>query len=341
MRKKEFNNEWISQRLGALPSHWDDRSLLYAVNTPTEEQIEELPDEYYEEMLEYCPDNFRRNQGDVGLCVGWDYSFVIETQYTLLANYSPGMKTILVDQNGKVTGFTPDGPFRVSDTDMFKVAILDLSSGWTYHWSRKYSVPPVPEHVEGSTNFGACRALHKKGIALERDVPTDIVAPWDGITYDSEDEQRALTYRIASYHRVDPNPASIKAAMYGLTHTLPYKMPDGSQGKTPLASAFPVYSSFRDSYDDGIVPMPNSTDRLLGGHSSMIIGWKIIDDREYFVNFGSWGTVGDDGLFYIPIEYPFYPNDWWLVSILPEGQEPDPSWLCKVATGFKEWACGR
>jgi len=99
-------------------------------------------------------------------------------------------------------------------------------------------------------------------------------------------------------------------------------MPDGEVGKSPLASAFPVYENFYESFDNGgVVPMPEG--KLLGGHSSMIYGWKTIDNEGHFENFGSWGrTVGDKGVFHIPETYPFYPNDWFLVVLIATPPQP-------------------
>jgi len=204
---------------------------------------------------------------------------------------------------------------------------MNYSAGWTYYWSRLHSRKPVPDHISGSTNFGACRALHKVGIATEFEVKTDIWKPWDGIVSTDEINARAKNRAIASYHRIDPNPAAIKAAIAGIGIPMPYKMSDGSVGKTPVACAWPVYEDITESYDDGIMHMPKQGVKKRGGHSTMVIGWDVIDDNEYWVSFGSWGKrkLGDfedisGGIHYIPVEYPFYPNDWW--QIIPNYVTP-------------------
>ena len=146
----------------------------------------------------------------------------------------------------------------------------------------------MPSHVEGSTNFGLVKALNKAGTALEADVPTDNVAPWDGITYDDDIVDRAKAYAIDSYWNVNDNVNDIKAAISGVSHVAPYEMPDGSPGKIPLVSAYPVYEGFNDAYDDGIVPNPLPGEKLRGGHSTAIVGWKIIDGKEYYITLNSW-----------------------------------------------------
>jgi len=306
MMKKEFTGKWISKRLGAQPSPFDPRNLQY-MKLPTLGDTYETPEEFTG-LEEFSPTNFGRSQGTVGSCVGWDWNYCFETELELLTQPKTG-------------------------PPLLNYTRTDMSAGWAYQESRKQSVPPVPDKVEGSTNLGAVRAAKKIGICTEMLVPTDTVAPFNKIIETEAMYREALLYTISSYHNIPNDPESIKAAIYGLLHDLPYDMPDGSQGKAPLMSAFPVYSNFKDSYDDGIVPMPSG--RLLGGHSSPVFGWKIIDDKRYWVNFGSWGTgVGDNGVFYIPFEYPFYPNDWWLMKIAPTPDPPEPTCLWKRPNGL-------
>jgi len=320
-----FKDGFIKSRLGALPSPFDSRNLSY-MNWADPVMAEVLPDEYTE-LLEYAPDNFSRSQGNIGSCVGWDGAYVYETQLTLLqkhmdatSQYVP-LATSYLDK---------DGARRV-----LHLSLTDMSAGWAYQRSRENSFPPVPDHVEGSTNFGLMRALEKVGICTEALCHTDTIAPFDKPENTAEQQQSAASYRIASYHSIPSDPVSVKSAIYGLLHDLPYEMPDGSWGKSPLVAAFPVYENFKDSYDDGVVPMPGG--RLLGGHSSPIFGWKIIDDKKYWVNFGSWGNIGDNGLFYIPEDYPFYGNDWWLTKILPALNPPQPTCIWKMSNWITDF----
>lgn len=284
-RMSEFN---LNKRLGAFPSPWDFRH--YRVERATLLQVEQLPTEYIE-LLDYSPEgcgNLHDDQGDIGSCVGWDGSIVMETIN------------------------------RLEDK-----IYIDLSAWWAYHRSRYYA--GVPDWEEGSTNIGLMKALNKEGIVPEADCPTPKIN--ESFSCDIEKGLKvAKNWVIDQYWNVNNNPNDIKATIYGLTHEFPYKMSDGSQGKGPLVSAFPVYSSFEESYNNGIVPIPQIGDKLLGGHSSPIFGWKIIDDKKYYINYGSWGDqVADDGVFYIPEDYPFFPNDWFLLHNGPPTNIPDPT----------------
>jgi len=313
-----FKDGFIESRLGALPSPFDNRNLSY-MNWANLVMSEVLPDEYTE-LLEYAPDNFARNQGNIGSCVGWDGAYVYETQLTLLQKYMSTSQHVPL-----LTSYDD----RKGTTRVLRLSLTDMSAGWAYQRSRENSFPPIPDHIEGSTNFGLMKALEKVGICTEALCPTDTIAPFDKPANTAEQQRIATAYRIASYHNVSPDPVSVKSAIYGLLHKLPYEMPDNSHGKSPLVAAFPVYENFKDSYDDGVVPMPSG--RLLGGHSSPVFGWKLIDDKKYWVNFGSWGNIGDNGLFYIPEDYPFYGNDWWLPKILPTTEPPQPTCIWEAS----------
>ena len=302
MNKKTFTNKWIEQRIGALQSPFDARNLEY-MKLPTPTAASETPD-VFTGLEEFSPTNFGRSQGSVGSCVGWDWSYCYETMMDLLQRGLWSKRRWWASTDEYVT--------------------TDMSAGWAYQESRKNSIPPVQDHIKGSTNLGAVRAAKKIGICTELLVPTDIVAPFDMINQTVQMYKQARSYRVSSYHNISNDTESIKAEIYGLLHKMPYDMPDGTHGKAPLMSAFPVYSNFKDSYDDGIVPMPEG--RLLGGHSSPVFGWDIIDDGDYWTNFGSWGSdIGDEGKFHIPFDYPFYPNDWWLMKITPTPEPPKPT----------------
>lgn len=199
-----------------------------------------------------------------------------------------------------------------------------LSAGWLYSRSRYWA--NVPPHLEGSTNLGLMKALTKEGATTEECAPTDNVAPFTmyacGAAYEI-----AKNYRIASYHFVNRNPSDMKAAMYGLIPGFPEQ--------TALVTAFPVYESFYEGIETGIVPMPKSGERLLGGHSSPLAGWFNIEGESRWINVGSWGEdAGDAGLFYLPMDYPFYD-----VELIKRGEPPEPKkgFICQLLEGLTNY----
>ncbi len=295
----------LKKRLGAFKSPWNIKNYRVRAVTPIE--AEELPREY-NGLLGYLPkppltDVFP-NQGNVGSCVGWDFMIVMETQYNLI--------------------------------DM---CFDELSASWIYQKSRDYSVPPIIDiQGEGSTNFGACRALNNVGASTRSLCPEDTESPFKfNPMIGSNDE--AKKYAVDSYWDVNSTPADVKASIYGVTHEMPYKMPDGSLGKTAIGSAFPVFKSFYDATTNGgVVPIPKSGEQFLGGHSSALVGWKEVDGVIHYINMGSWGDdLADKGFFYIPENYPFYSNDFKLLHIGPPTDNPIPTPSnCPVAKIWKE-----
>lgn len=93
--------------------------------------------------------------------------------------------------------------------------------------------------------------------------------------------------------------------------------------KTCLADGFPfvfgfsVYESFEspDVARSGIMPMPDSDERLLGGHAVMAAGYN--DKAGGILVRNSWGTDwGQKGYFWMPYEYITHPRlaqDFWTI----------------------------
>lgn len=278
----------------------------YRVRSPTAAESEEVPVEY-DGLLEYHDVAGWYDQGSVGTCVGWSNSIAMEITDRLLGKH-----------------------------------VDNLSAGWIYVRSRFYA--DVPDWQEGSTNLGAMKALNKEGACTEVCAPTKTTSPFTLTPCDKAGEE-AANHLIDSYWYVNSFAPDIKAALYGLTHEAPYVMPDGTPGKIPLVTAYPVYDNYADGYDDGIVPMPSG--EFLGGHSSLVRGWKMIDGALHWINSNSWGKdVGDGGTFYLPENYPFY--DIWIIHNGPylPPPEPEPS-PCPVGNGAAEilniipWVLGR
>ena len=93
-----------------------------------------------------------------------------------------------------------------------------------------------------------------------------------------------------------------------------------------LASLYPfvfgitVYESFESAAVEstGIVPMPQPSEAVLGGHALMCVGYD--DSKQWFIVQNSWGTsFGDKGYLYIPYAYLTNPQlcaDCWTVRMV-------------------------
>lgn len=95
----------------------------------------------------------------------------------------------------------------------------------------------------------------------------------------------------------------------------------------PFVTGFTVYESFETAAvaRTGMTPMPKDSERVLGGHAVLVVGYDL--DKKLFICRNSWGTGwGDKGNFYMPFEYladRSLSSDQWtlrMVEIDPTGR---------------------
>jgi C1A family cysteine protease len=101
-----------------------------------------------------------------------------------------------------------------------------------------------------------------------------------------------------------------------------------SQMKGCLASGYPwvlgftVYDSFESAQvaKTGIVPMPGPTEKVLGGHCVVAVGYD--DSQQAFIMRNSWGTGwGMKGYFTMPYAYLLDVNlsdDFWTIRLVQQ-----------------------
>jgi C1A family cysteine protease len=91
---------------------------------------------------------------------------------------------------------------------------------------------------------------------------------------------------------------------------------------SPFVFGFTVYESFESDAvaRTGIVPMPSTTERVVGGHAVMCVGYD--DTNRYFIVRNSWGTDwGLKGYFELPYSYLLDENlsdDFWVINVVGE-----------------------
>jgi len=91
----------------------------------------------------------------------------------------------------------------------------------------------------------------------------------------------------------------------------------------PFVFGFTVYESFEGAKvaKTGIVPMPQSDEKTVGGHAVMAVGYD--DSTRQFLVRNSWGPKwGLKGYFKIPYSYltsPQLASDFWTVRSVTEG----------------------
>jgi len=66
-----------------------------------------------------------------------------------------------------------------------------------------------------------------------------------------------------------------------------------------VAFGFRVYESFKKIGADGVMPIPSSSEKLLGGHAILAVGYD--DAKQALIVRNSWSDKwGDHGYFYMP-----------------------------------------
>ena len=96
----------------------------------------------------------------------------------------------------------------------------------------------------------------------------------------------------------------------------------------PFVFGFTVYESFEgpDTAKTGIVAMPGSTEKAIGGHAVLAVGYD--DSKQMFIVRNSWGpNWGLGGYFMIPYAYltdTNLANDFWTIKLVeaPPAQAP-------------------
>jgi C1A family cysteine protease len=89
-------------------------------------------------------------------------------------------------------------------------------------------------------------------------------------------------------------------------------------GGKPVIFGFSVYSYFESEQmaQTGILKMPTTSDSLLGGHATLVVGYD--DDDQQMIVRNSWGpNWGQKGYFRMPYPYIEDPNladDFWVLE---------------------------
>ena len=90
----------------------------------------------------------------------------------------------------------------------------------------------------------------------------------------------------------------------------------------PVVFGFSVYESFEspDVAKTGNMPIPQPSEKLLGGHAVSAVGFD--DTRQVFIVRNSWGASwGDKGYFYMPYAFitnPDMASDFWTITAIQD-----------------------
>jgi C1A family cysteine protease len=153
------------------------------------------------------------------------------------------------------------------------------------------------------------KSVHKLGVCDEKIWPYDI---------------GTFTQRppAAAYSQAMDHQATVYRRVLPVLHQMQGCLASG----TPFVLGFSVYESFEspEVAKTGVVPLPPRSERLLGGHAVLAVGYD--DDSQRFLIRNSWGTDwGMDGYCTMPYGYltdPSLARDFWAIYAVekPVGQ---------------------
>ena len=115
--------------------------------------------------------------------------------------------------------------------------------------------------------------------------------------------KKALAHQALTYRRLVQSPAQMKSCL---------------ASGYPFVFGFSVYESFESQAvaKTGVVPMPSTTEKMLGGHAVLAVGYD--DATQRFTVMNSWSDKwGIKGYFTIPYAYlgdAGLAADFWTVS---------------------------
>jgi C1A family cysteine protease len=144
------------------------------------------------------------------------------------------------------------------------------------------------------------KSVAKLGVCPESDWDYDIARFRDPPPQQAYED--ALEHQVVVYRRVLNRLHQMQACL--------------AQGY-PFVFGFTVYESFESDEvaRTGIVPLPPRTEKVLGGHAVVAVGYD--DAKQWFVVRNSWGPDwGEHGYCYMPYTYlsdPQLASDFWAI----------------------------
>jgi C1A family cysteine protease len=147
-------------------------------------------------------------------------------------------------------------------------------------------------------------------------VPPEEYYPYDAARFDEEPPAFcyafAQNYQSIDYYRLDASGSPSEELLHRIKTNIASKLPS--------MFGFSVYDSISDADDTGEIPYPDRSERLVGGHAVIAMGYddqkKIGNEQGALRIRNSWGAQwGDNGYGWLPYRYVLdgLANDWWSI----------------------------
>lgn len=194
--------------------------------------------------------------------------------------------------------------------DQLQVGQATIPSRLFVYWNTRHMQGTVNED-SGVSNREMLKALAQYGWCDETLWPYDTSKftqrPTDGCY------QQAAPRKITQYLRVIQDLQQMQSCL---------------AGGDPFIFGFSVFASIESPQVEqtGILPMPRTGERIIGGHDVLIVGYSAVTQRFKFLN--SWGKGwGNGGFGEIPYSYALNPRwaaDFWTIRWKDQMPRPSP-----------------
>jgi C1A family cysteine protease len=212
-----------------------------------------------------------------------------------------------VYNQGKLGSCTANAICAAYEYEMMRQGETDKQMSRLFLYYQERKIEKTIDEDSGAEIKDGVFATASTGICEESLWPYDI----DNFKTDPSEEAYldAGFHKTINYNRIYQRENDIKQSLL-----------DGF----PVIFGISVYESFESDEValTGIVPMPSSNEKLLGGHAILIVGYKEINNKDYFIVRNSWGsTWGDEGYCYILFDYVLNENlaeDFWSIKLVDD-----------------------
>lgn len=210
-----------------------------------------------------------------------------------------------VYDQGELGSCTANAIAAAMEFDRKKQALADFVPSRLFIYYNERAMEGTINSDGGAQIRDGIKSVAQLGVCPENEWPYDIAKfadkPLTGCFQD------ALKDKAVLYKRLVQNLNQLKGCL---------------ASGYPFACGFSVYESFESPQvaQTGIAPMPQSGEKLLGGHAVLVVGYD--DGQHRFLVRNSWGPKwGMEGYFSLPYAYLTDNNlsdDFWTVKLVSQ-----------------------